>query len=216
MVEANHASVIRSEHRAQRLISVAQGPGPEVDAGRTISVAQGPSPEPHTAGQSARRQFRRFLESRCYFVTANTHERRRTFAKNESCRIVLDNLAFYRARGDLWLHAFVIMPDHLHLLLTPITRDLSDVMRNLKSYIARQLIDDFNEPSPVWQTRFHDQVIRSERHFISAVEYIHGNPVKAELCSVAEDFPYSSASAYADRANALLPIQALDGSRLGP
>jgi REP element-mobilizing transposase RayT len=129
---------------------------------------------------------------------------------------VLDNLAFYRDRGDFWLHAFVIMPDHLHLLLTPRTRDLSEVMRNLKSYVARQLIEEINDSPPVWQTRFHDQVIRSERHFISAVEYIHANPVKAGLCSLAKDFPYSSASAYADVTKSLPPIQALDGSRLGP
>ena len=181
-----------------------------------FAVAQGPSPESHAAGHTARRQFRRFLQSRCYFVTANTHNRRRIFSDQNACLIVLDNLAFYRDRGDFWLHAYIIMPDHLHLLLTPVARNLSDVMRNVKSYIARQLIDELAEPPPVWQARFHDQMIRDERHFVSAVEYIHANPVKADICTSAEGYAYSSASVYAGAGQPRLPVQALDGSRLGP
>jgi REP element-mobilizing transposase RayT len=179
-------------------------------------VAQGPALRVRTAGQTARRQFRRFLESRCYFVTTNTHERRQIFIRDSACRIVLHNLEFYRDRGDFWLHAYVIMPDHLHVLLTPLRHDLSSVMRNLKSFIARQLIDDLNDSPPVWQTRFHDQVIRSERHFASAVEYTHLNPVKAGLCAAPDAYPYSSSGAFAGTSRPPLAVQALDGSRLGP
>ena len=80
--------------------------------------------------------FRRYLEAgQCYFVTTAAHLRQPLFADHRLCRILEGNLKFYRDRMKFSLHGYVIMPDHVHLLVTPRqTATISDVMRNFKSY----------------------------------------------------------------------------------
>jgi REP element-mobilizing transposase RayT len=142
-------------------------------------------------------------------------DRRRLFDVASLCDLVVENLRFYRDRGDFRLHAYVIMPDHLHLLLTPDRVDLSGCMRNLKSFIAKALHERGVRAGAVWQSRFHDRGIRGEYQFESAAEYIHMNPVKAGLAGVPSDFRYSSAGLYWGRGG-LLGVDLPDGSRLGP
>ena len=108
------------------------------------------------------------------------------------------------------------MPDHLHLILTPRRIDLSDVMRNLKSFCAKQIREATGISVPVWQSRFHDRAIRNEEQYRQAIEYVHQNPVKAGLVEDFEEYEYSSARAYAGWPNVVLEIDAPDGSRLGP
>jgi REP element-mobilizing transposase RayT len=150
-------------------------------------------------------------------VTTNTHARLPLFRDATLATVVLQNLEFYRERLDFSLNAFVVMPDHLHLLLIPRETWLSDIMRSLKSFSAKQIIDAVGTQGPIWQSRFHDRAIRSEDQFLAAIEYIHQNPVRAGLSSSAEQYPYSSASAYAGLAAGGAPsVTYPDGSRLGP
>ncbi len=131
--------------------------------------------------------------------------------------IVLANLEFYQKRLDFRLNAFVVMPDHLHLLLVPGETWLSDIMRSLKSFIAKQIIGAMGGAGPIWQSRFHDRAIRREDQFLTAVDYIHQNPVRAGLSPSAEQYPYSSASTYAGLVLSGAPaVVSPDGSRLGP
>jgi len=88
-------------------------------------------------------------------------------------------------------------------------------MRNLKSFIAKELHERGVGAGAVWQSRFHDRGIRGEYQFETAAEYIHMNPVKAGLARVPWDFRYSSAGLYSGRGG-LLGVDLLDGSRLGP
>jgi REP element-mobilizing transposase RayT len=110
-------------------------------------------------------------------VTTNTHARLPLFRDATLATVVLQNLEFYRERLDFSLNAFVVMPDHLHLLLIPRETWLSDIMRSLKSFSAKQIIDAVGTQGPIWQSRFHDRAIRSEDQFLAAIEYIHQNPV---------------------------------------
>ena len=93
---------------------------------------------------------------------------------------------------------------------------LSDIMRDVKSYTAKQIRETLCESGSVWQTRFHDRGIRTEIQFLAAVDYIHQNPVKAALAESAEGYDFSSARAYSGWAPAGLAVDLLDGSRLGP
>jgi REP element-mobilizing transposase RayT len=108
------------------------------------------------------------------------------------------------------------MPDHLHLVLTPRAAELSDVMRNLKSFCAKQIRDTTGNRGPLWQSGFHDRAARNEAQYRIAIEYVHQNPVKAGLVESAEDWEYSSAGVYAGLRDAILSVDLLDGSRLGP
>jgi len=139
-------------------------------------------------------RFRRYAEGeQCYFVTSGTHERRPLFRDPRLCLILLENLRFYHERMNFGLHGYVIMPDHIHLLITPREgSSISDIMRNLKSYAVREMRHALGIDGPVWQRRFYDRVIRNEEQFRSALDYIHLNPVKARLVQSASGYEFSS------------------------
>lgn len=138
--------------------------------------------------------LRRFTEGEyCYFVTSGVHDRRPLFRDTRLCRILVKNLGFYRDRMKFGLHAYVIMPDHIHLLVTPRRpATISDVMRNFKSYSSKEMREVLGMRGPIWQARFHDRVIRSERQFRAALDYTHLNPVRAGLAESAGDYEFSS------------------------
>ena len=184
-------------------------------------VAQGSSPEPgpprRPPAVAPRPQFRRYLEeNRAYLATTNTEARQPLFLDPRLCSIVIENLAFYRDRGDFSLHAYVIMPDHLHLVITPRRVELPDVMRNVKSYCAKGIREATGVLGRVWQSRFHDMAIRSEIQYRQAIEYVHQNPERAGLVQSDEEYEYSSARVYAGSADGVLSVDMPDGSRLGP
>ena len=93
---------------------------------------------------------------------------------------------------DLW--AWVIMANHVHVLLTPHV-EMKKVTRAIKSYSARkanQILGRSGEP--FWQEESYDHWIRSEEEMNHIIRYIEWNPVKACLVERIEDWPWSSAS----------------------
>lgn len=152
-------------------------------------------------------RFKRYiLSDHSYFITTATQERRPYFRDGRLAQVIIDNLRFYRDRMGFQLHGYVIMPDHIHLLITPISCSISEIMRNLKSFTSKQIRETLGIKGPIWQPRFYDRVIRDEEQFLAALTYIHLNPVKDGLVSSPEDYEFSSYCAYAQ----------LEGSRLGP
>ena len=151
----------------------------------------------------------------CYFITTNTIDRRPLFIDPRVCRILVDNLRFYRDRGDFLLHAYVIMPEHLHLVITTVNVNVSGVMRNLKSHTAKDIRECLGCDGPVWQERFHDRGIRGMPQFRAMVEYVHENPVKARLVDVAADWEFSSAGVIMEGRRGPLDVDALDGATVG-
>jgi putative transposase len=130
-----------------------------------------------------------------YFITAETWQRRQIFRKDASARIVIETLLDCRERGFYRLHAFVLMPDHLHAILTPgPTTSLEKALQMIKggsSYrIGKELLSRF----PVWQPGFHEHRIRSQEDYRQHQHYIELNPVKAKAVSTPPDYPYSSAN----------------------
>ena len=124
-----------------------------------------------------------------FFITAITYNRRRVFQVPRTAEMLIETLQRYRLLGVFKLHAFVVMPDHVHLLLTTQGKTISQVMNLIKGGFSRQIGSKF----PVWQRGFADHVVLDRRHFESRREYIHQNPVRARLAATAEEYPYSSA-----------------------
>jgi putative transposase len=92
------------------------------------------------------------------------------------------------------LHAFVVMPNHVHLLIAPEV-PLARVMNWIKGVSARQanlLLDRTGEP--FWQDESFDHWVRHWRQFEKIRDYIHRNPVRAGLVGEAAEWPYSSAA----------------------
>jgi len=93
------------------------------------------------------------------------------------------------------LHAWSIMPNHVHVLATPLPEHaLSAIVHSWKSFTAVQVNRALGREGSLWFPEYFDRKIRNERHFEGARYYIEQNPVAAGLCATAEDWPYSSAS----------------------
>jgi REP element-mobilizing transposase RayT len=91
------------------------------------------------------------------------------------------------------LHEYVIMPNHVHLLITP-NKDilLAKIIASLKSYTSNEANKILNRIGTFWYRDYFDRYIRDEDHYSKVSEYILNNPVSAGLCSCKEDWPYSS------------------------
>jgi len=92
------------------------------------------------------------------------------------------------------LHAFVVMPNHVHLLLTPWT-ELADITRTIKGRSARQANAALGRTGvPFWQDESFDHWIRHPAQFEKVRIYIENNPVRAGLAQRPEQWPFSSAA----------------------
>ena len=130
-----------------------------------------------------------------YFITTKCWQGRAVFQVSENAEILVEALFNYRDRNAYALHEFVVMPDHLHLLLTPSsTTSLEKVMQFIKGGSSHQIRKARNQKMEIWQVGFHDWTIRDANDWLTKVEYIHTNPVRAKLVQRPEDWPYSSAS----------------------
>jgi len=89
------------------------------------------------------------------------------------------------------LHAFVIMPDHFHVLITPAPDvSLEKAMQFIKGGFSFRLKSSFE----VWERSFNESQIPTEEKFVSCAKYIEDNPVRRGLATAPEAYPFSSAA----------------------
>ncbi|HLW81282.1 MAG TPA: transposase [Candidatus Acidoferrales bacterium] len=139
------------------------------------------------------RIVRRVRQPGVYFVTTHTWQRRALFQKDAPAQILLAQILDCRDRGFYLLHAFVIMPDHLHLLLTPAeSASLEKAVQMIKGGSAHRIRKELRYRSPVWQPGFHDRWIRTVEEFRARSNYIAQNPVAARIVQSALDYRWSS------------------------
>ena len=150
----------------------------------------------------------RFQQSgQSHFVTFCCYHRRRLLTTDASCRIFESALERVRRSFKLQVYGYVVMPEHVHLLLSEPQRDtLADALKSLKQGVARRLIGNLplkpkaglnGAPEHFWQKRYYDFNIRNRPQFVEKLRYIHRNPVKAGLCERPEDWEWSSFRHYA-------------------
>jgi len=126
-----------------------------------------------------------------YMVTSSTWERRVLFHADPWAKLLVATLYHYRGTAYL-LHEFVIMPDHIHVLLTPRT-SLEKAMQFIKGGFSYRAKKDLGSNLEVWQKGFQDHRIRDANDYAVHVSYIRNNPVKGLLCESPAQYPYSSA-----------------------
>ncbi len=125
-----------------------------------------------------------------YFVTAITWQRRALFQNSSWADLFLSTLHSYRGRAYL-LHEYVLMPEHFHILLTPI-ESLERAVQFLKggfSFLAKKELESSIE---IWQRGFSDHRIRDSADYEVHVEYIMRNPTGRKLVERAVEYPYCS------------------------
>ena len=113
--------------------------------------------------------------SRTFFATTKTSEGRPLLQSERNATLMIDVLRSYVAARKFRLHDFVIMPDHLHLLITVD----GGMTKKETGYLGE-----------VWQRGFSEVRVDSRQSFLQHREYIAGNPVKAGLVDSSEKFPY--------------------------
>ncbi|HVI08195.1 MAG TPA: transposase [Candidatus Binatia bacterium] len=126
-----------------------------------------------------------------YMITSLTWGRRSLFSRDAWAKLLIDTLYHYRGTAYL-LHEFVIMPDHIHVLLTPQT-SLEKAVQFIKGGFSYRAKKELGSNMEIWQKRFSDHRIRDANDYGIHVTYIWQNPVRKRLCERAEEFLYSSA-----------------------
>ena len=153
-----------------------------------------------------------YLENQIYFVTAKTQNNELIFEIKDNANIFCQSLMFLKQNGVFELTAGVLLPDHFHLMLTPIKKNISQIMHDLKSYVANRINYDRRggDASPlemnnqynyrqglralpmvkIWQRSFYYHLILSERDLKNHFSYIIYNPVKHGYVTRPENWPY--------------------------
>ena len=127
-----------------------------------------------------------------YFVSSNTAERRPFFRHERWAKLFLETLNGYRPDRYL-LHAFILMPDHFHLIFTP-SASLELAVQCIKGGFSFRAKREFKWIGGIWVTGYSDHRIRDDEDFEIHRAYIANNPVKARLVERAEEYLYSSAN----------------------
>jgi len=113
--------------------------------------------------------------------------------------LFIDVLFHYQRQSKYHLHEFVVMPDHFHLLVTPISPvTLEKVVQFIKGGFSYRAKKDLGFMGEVWQTSFYDHRVRDANEYTSFRHYIHMNPVRRGLATLPEEFPFSSAQSELD------------------
>jgi len=125
-------------------------------------------------------------------ITTSTWERRDLFRNECWANLLIDTMYHYRGSAYL-LHEFVVMPDHLHALLTPLT-SLEKSVQFIKGGFSYRAKKELVSNLEIWQKGFSDHRVRDASDYRVHAIYIRQNPLRKHLCEQPEQYPYSSAS----------------------
>jgi REP element-mobilizing transposase RayT len=169
-----------------------------------------------------------------YFVTMTVVGWVDVFTRDEYKNIFLESLKFCINAKGLEVHAYCIMTNHIHLIISTNKNPLSEIIRDLKKFTSRKITEAVinnasesrkgwmlwvfksageynanNENYQFWIQDNHPIELNNIEIMMQKLTYIHQNPVKAGFVSEANDWLWSSAGDYSDRPNGLLDISFL-------
>jgi putative transposase len=151
--------------------------------------------------------LKRFQQSRqLHFLTFSCFHRRRNFGSPPSRATFESSLERVRQQYGLLVYGYVVMPEHVHLLVGEPERDtLARAVQSLKQSVARRLA--LRAADPFWQARYYDFNVWSEKKFVEKLRYIHRNPVQRGLVVRPEDWLWSSFRHYATGETSAVEIE---------
>lgn len=107
---------------------------------------------------------------------------------------VVENTLLHFDAERYRLHAWCVMPNHVHALATPLADwTLSQITHSWKSFTSKRANALLRRQGSFWAPEYYDRAIRDDAHYTSVVDYIAMNPVRAKLCAKPEDWRFSSA-----------------------
>jgi putative transposase len=152
------------------------------------------------------RGLRRYQQSRClHFLTFSCY-RRLPFLASPRARDLFERaLEQSRVRYGFFIAGYVVMPEHVHLLMTePERGTLASAVQAIKQSVARRLIADREH---FWQARYYDFNVFTSKKRIGKLKYIHRNPVKRGLVERPEDWVWSSFRHYMTGQSGVVEIE---------
>jgi putative transposase len=142
-------------------------------------------------GHAALRRGRLSIENQVYHITTTTLDLRPLFGDFDIARAAVRNLNDPVVLGPHRLLAWVLMPDHVHMLLElGSDESLSAVVNRIKTVTARAVNRQLQRSGPVWQRSFHDHALRAEEDLATVGRYIIANPLRAGLVDRVSAYPH--------------------------
>jgi REP element-mobilizing transposase RayT len=159
-------------------------------------------------------------QSKAYFITATVVDWVDVFSRKTYRDSVIESLDFCIKNKGMILYSYVIMSNHIHLIIQSKDGKLSDLVRDFKKYTAKTILEKIqneqesrrewmlerfklateshsrNKNYQFWQLGSHAEEIYSEKFMWTKINYIHFNPVRAGIVLKIQDYIYSSASNY--------------------
>ena len=156
-----------------------------------------------------------YLDFPSYFFTATIYEWKPLLASDKHKDIIVESLQFLVNDKRIQLNAFVIMNNHIHIILQPLSGFApSATQASFMKYTAQQLkrsiletdkvlletfkVNKYDRDYQIWKRTPLSVDLLTKELFVQKLEYIHYNPVKAGLCRLPEEYYYSSAKFYVD------------------
>ena len=127
-----------------------------------------------------------------YFITSSTFQKNSLFQSKRMAELFIDVLFHYRDQKNYLLHEFVLMPDHFHLLTTPIL-SLERALQLIKGGFSYRAKKELGFNGEIWEKGCYDRRVRDIEDYQAFRRYIRENPVKKGLASADQEYSYSSA-----------------------
>jgi len=128
-----------------------------------------------------------------HFVTSSCYGRRAYLASPDSKSLFEDVLERFRVKFGFYLFGYVVMPEHVHLLLSePSEGQLASALHAIKLSMSK-----LSKQHPFWQPRYYDFNVFSSKKQVEKLKYMHRNPVKRGLVEKPDDWEWSSFRHYA-------------------
>jgi len=128
-----------------------------------------------------------------HHVLQRSHEGILLFRDSEDYTTFLSWLAQAAKQFQVAIHAYILMPDHFHLLLTPSDEQgLSKFMQWIGRYYVPYFNRKYQRSGSLWQGRYKATVLEAERHFLQCSLYVEGSPLRSGLVTDASEYPWSS------------------------
>ena len=128
------------------------------------------------------------------------------FEEDPDYRQFLFYLSDCKTKYDVEIYAYCLMDNHIHILINSPPDKLSGFFQSLGTRFARWYNGKYSRSGHLFQDRFHSSAIETDSAFLSALNYIHNNPVKANMCRFPSEYRWSSFNAYFGKKEPIVDI----------
>ena len=180
------AGCVRRTFRSSNAARVAHG-------SCTRKIIRATQDMPHMEGSVMPRSQRNYLPGYPVHVTQRGVNGRDCFFSNDDRVHYLRSLAAVCHKYDVAVHAYVLMINHVHLLMTPSSQTgISSVMQSLGPRYVQYVNRRIGRTGTLWGSRHFGSVIETERYLLTCYRYVELNPVRAKMTDSPESYPWSS------------------------